>query len=354
MEREQGKGGGETLNGQVGPVDKGDYRSQKTGPTNIDKTTRFCLRWKKFFGCTYITVPDIFFVLFGAYLSRESAVKWWLAIGVLMMAFATCWAATTEMDNDATMMSRQTRGLVLRSWRGAQHTENQGTEKNPPTKSIEPIKPSPREAMVLAGLPISMRLVLLQRLTGYDKRTPNSKAFLGMRGKKSSFWPATEVQEEELPELQGSSENGNSNSDDLEQLLYGHVPEKKKEKFLGMRGKKVVDPQMEPVALPYWRERNVFQQPFQQVNSKKRAPSSNSFMGMRGKRSGLVEDKHLPDKKTGQEQPVNGSKFSPRYDERLFACYSKERETKLTCCSYNTIQDEKLSQLEHTTRGQSR
>lgn len=249
-----------------------------------------------------------------------------------MMAFATCWAATPAMDDDATLMARQTRGLVLRSWRGAQQTEHQATEKNPPPKLIEPILPSPREAMVLAGLPISMRLVLLQRLTGYDKRTPNSKAFLGMRGKKNSFWPVTEddAQEEEVPEWQGSSEGGNA--DDLEALLYGHVPEKKKEKFLGMRGKKLsiqrsVDPETESAAVPYWRERNVFQQPFQQVVSKKRAPSSNSFMGMRGKRSGLVtmEDKQL----AGQEQPVTGSKLSPRYDERLILCYSdQKRKTK--------------------------
>lgn len=258
-----------------------------------------------------------------------------------MMAFACCRSVGVGTTDDDDMITpRKTRGLVLRSWRGAQQTEQQLAEKSPPSpRVIEPILPSPREAMVLAGLPISMRLALLQRLTGYDKRTPNSKAFLGMRGKKSSIWSTEDnaQKEEDLPDsLLLESGEGDNSDDDLDALLYGHVPEKKKERFLGMRGKKMSDgpsdPLADPVALPYWRERYVFQQPFQQVVSKKRAPSSNSFMGMRGKRSDStkpIEDNNLADEHVGREESFIGSPIPPRYEERLIKTTSID-----TCCSY--------------------
>lgn len=203
-------------------------------------------------------------------------------MGVLMMVFAYCRAAEVTTDDDE-LMARQTRGLVLRSWRNSQQQAEQSADKNLSTKMVDPNLPTPKEAMVFSGLPISMKLVLLQRLAGYDKRTPNSRAFLGMRGKKSSSTQGN-VQEDNQLDAEGSSEGDKIG--DLQ--FYGLVAEKRKmhgDKFLGMRGKKMVNGFTAGAAfIPNWRERYVYQQPFQ----KKRAPSSNSFMGMRGKRSEVV------------------------------------------------------------------
>lgn len=241
-------------------------------------------------------------------------------MGVLMMALASCVRAAPTTDDEEILQPRQTRGLVLRSWRNAQQQQQQQTEqgadKDPSTKMAESILSQPKEAMVLAGLPISMRLVLLQRLAAHDKRTPNGRAFLGMRGKKSgSFW--SDQEEENLMDMAAALD---SSAD-----VYGPVPQKKKvERFLGMRGKKMSEGSNDlaiPDFYPNWRERYVFQQPFQQGASKKRAPSSNSFMGMRGKRSGWTmpvdEDYELnKEEDVGEEQPVAGSKIPPRYEER--------------------------------------
>lgn len=255
-------------------------------------------------------------------------------MGVLLMVFAYCQpasAAATAATDDDEMMTRQTRGLVLRSWRNAQQQQTEpqqqqnSADKNPSAKvAAEPILPPPKEAIVFSGLPISMRLVLLQHLAGYDKRTPNSRAFLGMRGKKSS------------PTLQGDALMEDNQVDDASRLsegdnisdlyFFGPVPQKKKmnsEKFLGMRGKKMMNGLADGTAIiPNWRERYIYQEPFQ----KKRAPSSNSFMGMRGKRSESAmsmsdyqfydDDDNVVDK---EQQPDVDFKDSSlhRYQERL-------------------------------------
>ena len=230
------------------------------------------------------------------------------------MAFVSYRAAAMTTD-DEEIMPRQTRGLVLRSWRNAQQTEQAGEKK---AKMVESIQSQPKEAMVFAGLPISMRLVLLQRLVAHDKRTPNSKAFLGMRGKKSSsFWRQQEDDDKNLMDVTAALDGSPYD-------VYSPVPQKKKvERFLGMRGKKMSDvstDQAGPVFFPNWGERYIFQQPFQQVGSKKRAPSSNSFMGMRGKRSGwsVDEDYELPKEDAVEDQQIPDSKISPSYVPRSF------------------------------------
>ncbi|KAK4008638.1 hypothetical protein OUZ56_013771 [Daphnia magna] len=246
---------------------------------------------------------------------RGSAERWWLAMGVLMMVFAYCRASAGEVTtDDDEIMARQTRGLVLRSWRNSQQQAEQSSDKNPSSKVPDPILPMPKEAMVFSGLPISMKLVLLQRLAGYDKRTPNSRAFLGMRGKKSSSSQDNAQKEEEdnQPDMEGSSEG--DKIADLE--FYGLVPEKRKmhgEKFLGMRGKKMANGLAAGTAfIPNWRERYVYQQPFQ----KKREPSSNSFMGMRGKRSEAVIPTVVLFNE--DEQPIADSKISHRLFQERF------------------------------------
>jgi hypothetical protein len=244
-------------------------------------------------------------------------------MGVLWMTvFAYCQpasAAATTVTDDDEPMARQTRGLVLRSWRNAQQQTEHSADKNPSTKVAEPNLPTQKEPMVFSGLPISMRLVLLQHLAGYDKRTPNSRAFLGMRGKKSSPPVNALMEDNQLDDASGLSEG-----DILPDTYYfGPVPTKKKmhgEKFLGMRGKKMMNGLADGTAfIPNWRERYIYQEPFQ----KKRAPSSNSFMGMRGKRSEPTLSPNdyqffNDDNTVDGEQPDVDSKVSPRRSqERL-------------------------------------
>jgi hypothetical protein len=130
-----------------------------------------------------------------------------------------------------------------------------------------------------------MRLVLLQRLTGYDKRTPNGKSFLGMRGKKMGAItdPLTKLQHEEEQQEDYSSQLKSSDEADDESNYYT-VPDKKKEKFLGMRGKK------EYGTLTDNNNYLMLRQLQQMAESKKRVPSSNAFMGVRGKRSAAAGD----------------------------------------------------------------
>lgn len=244
-------------------------------------------------------------------------------MGVLMVAFACCRATATAGDDQ--VLSRHRRGLVLRSWRGVQHQHqsDDSDERITLPKIVEPILPSSRDAMVLAGLPISMKLVLLQRLTGYDKRTPNGKAFLGMRGKKNSILAAEEdaIQEElNAPDSSGSSELNEYDAD-----VFAQVPEKKKmhsEKFLGMRGKKMADSSTlgannQGERLANYRERYLYQQPMADLMGKKRAPSSHSFMGMRGKRSARASRLENDRQEETEVETQPDSETVPRYQERL-------------------------------------
>ena len=227
-------------------------------------------------------------------------------MGILMMAFARCQATATVnlIDDDEEPMLRQSRGLVLRSWRSANLQGDQPAGL--PSQKV--LAEQHREPPLLYGLPFSMKFALLQRLAGHDKRTPNSKAFLGMRGKKS--WnDETNL----LGDISSSAEGD----------LYDHVPEKKKingERFLGMRGKKADDDGTAGLL----HERFVFQQqPFQQQGiSKKRAPSSNSFMGMRGKRSAwtmmpIDYDYQLPNEQDAVAEETGSSEIPPSSAERF-------------------------------------
>lgn len=263
-------------------------------------------------------------------------------MGVLMAVLAYCqpaYGAATAVTDDDELMARQTRGLVLRSWRNAQQQTDPSADKTPSAKVAEPILASQKEAMVFNGLPISMRLVLLQHLAGYDKRTPNSRAFLGMRGKKSSP-PGADALMMEDNQLDDAS--GWPQGDILPDTYYfGPAPQKKKmhgEKFLGMRGKKMMNGLAYGTAfIPNWRERYIYQEPFE----KKRAPSSNSFMGMRGKRSesttptpndyqffndDIIVDEELPDvdSKVSPRRSQERLKHSDNFQSLLkrFNCHS--------------------------------
>ena len=184
-------------------------------------------------------------------------------------------------DDDEPMDARQTRGIFLRSWRNVQQKQQpDDQEQQQENKNSEPIlSPVPLHrdltSHILSGMSAPMRLVLLQRLTGYDKRTPSGKSFLGMRGKKMDAinnqlkLQHEEEQEDYSSQLKSSDEDDESN--------YYTVPDKKKEKFLGMRGKKEYGSDNSNYLL---------RQLQQMAESKKRVPSSNAFMGVRGKRSG--------------------------------------------------------------------
>lgn len=220
-----------------------------------------------------------------ATLSRFSA-KFWAIVGViLVVTIIGCKADTgsTQGDTDEPM-DRQSRGLLLRSWRNAQNKQQQQeqdaaeSQENKKLTENNILSPGPLHrdltSHILAGMSAPMRLVLLQRLTGYDKRTPNGKSFLGMRGKKMdpSYQPQEEMGEIEEEPLESSGEDYGFNT-------YT-VPDKKKEKFLGMRGKKAT--MLNEAA----NNNNYLLRQLQQMaESKKRVPSSNAFMGVRGKRS---------------------------------------------------------------------
>ena len=79
---------------------------------------------------------------------------------------------------------RESRGILLRSWRNIQ-TRNK--EQTQPALLVDNsnvyARPWGRQSdsvpIMLSSLPVAMKIALLQRLTGHDKRTPNSRAFLG-------------------------------------------------------------------------------------------------------------------------------------------------------------------------------
>ena len=142
-----------------------------------------------------------------------------------------------------------------------------------------------------------------------------------MRGKKSSPTLQGDALMEDNQMDDASRMSEGDNISDLE--FFGLVPQKKKMNFLGMRGKKMMNGLADGTAfIPNWRERYIYQEPFQ----KKRAPSSNSFMGMRGKRSESAmsmsdyqfydDDDNVVDK---EQQPDVDFKDSSlhRYQERL-------------------------------------
>jgi hypothetical protein len=80
---------------------------------------------------------------------------------------------------------RESRGILLRSWRNIQ-TRNR--EQTQPALLMDNSnvyarpwagRQSDSVPIMLSSLPVAMKIALLQRLTGHDKRTPNSRAFLG-------------------------------------------------------------------------------------------------------------------------------------------------------------------------------
>ena len=182
---------------------------------------------------------------------------------ILLLAVTVMAAEDLTSNPDEESLGRETRGLLLRSWRNAQQPAKMDQKANKPEALLSPgplHRISSQTSNLLAGLPVSMKLVLLQRLTGHDKRTPNNKAFLGMRGKKN-FYPSS--QEEDSVADYYPSEWADDEGSVQEDQSY---PRAKK---------------MRPSGLD--RERQL-QALFDQGGSK-RAPSANSFMGMRGKRS---------------------------------------------------------------------
>lgn len=204
--------------------------------------------------------------------------KHWVGTVAAFVILLAAVMATNDVTNnpDEESFGRQTRGLLLRSWRNIQQQQQspqmddnkQGAVKAEPLLSPGPLHRDPIPAAnLLAGLPVSMKLVLLQRLTGHDKRTPNNKAFLGMRGKKS-FYPSSSQEEDSVGDYYPA------------EWAEDEWPGEEDQSY--PRAKK-----MRPSGVPKERE---LQAIFEQVGGNKRAPSVHSFLGMRGKRSGWTEE----------------------------------------------------------------
>lgn len=182
-----------------------------------------------------------------------------LVLNVIVGCIAT---ADDMKPDDQESLDRQSRGILLRSWRSVQQLDQQkqpllqqklnkaSWDKGEAASLLSP-GPMHRETAgsLLAGLPVSMKLVLLQRLTGHDKRAPNSKAFLGMRGKK---------------DINSWSDDDRYDQDDQDEWEDASRYKKRASA----------------------KERDLIQQYIDQIGGIKRAPSTNSFLGMRGKRSG--------------------------------------------------------------------
>lgn len=199
------------------------------------------------------------------------------ALFALQVMLASC-GVIPEDKSDKEALDRHSRGLVLRSWRNAHQVDDQQSNSKvlDSTKGNNMLTQGALHRDLIGGsaassgnflsnLPVSMKLMLLQRLTGHDKRTPNSKAFMGMRGKKAdvNYWTSQEDAEDWSA---GSAE------EPIQQL-----PD---QQSVGRISKKMM-----PVGSSA-QERQLIQQYMEQMAGMKRAPSSNSFMGMRGKRSG--------------------------------------------------------------------
>ncbi len=206
--------------------------------------------------------------------------KIWIAMAALFalqVMLANC-GVIPEDKSDKEALDRHSRGLVLRSWRNAHQVDDQQSNSKvlDSTKGNnmlthgalhrDLIGGSTSSGNFLSNLPVSMKLMLLQRLTGHDKRTPNSKAFMGMRGKKAdvSYW--TSQEDADVDDWSAASAEESNQLPD--QQSVGRISKK-----------------MMPVGSSA-QERQLIQQYMEQMAGMKRAPSSNSFMGMRGKRSG--------------------------------------------------------------------
>ena len=224
-----------------------------------------------------------------------------------VMVIAICcvmsggWAvlADEEMTQDGGVpLKREARGILLNSWRNIQQKQEQPA-KQKPLPAVDPLMiPSSNGPMLFSNLPVSVQLALLQRLSSNEKRTPNAKAFLGMRGKKrfsvDDVASATDQSTDgdiDVNEIWGQVQMaprkkkhvdrfmGTRGKKDPPSRFYGVRGKKIPDIFLGMRGKKNIDiirDGLEPLLL---RDED--------VKRSGAATSSlvNSFVGMRGKKN---------------------------------------------------------------------